>query len=235
MSPSFRLTLLPLFLELGFSTQLAPLTFGARYFFLMESGSVHCRMCSNDSGFYPLDRCSSTLFPTVATKMSPHIAKCPWEAKSSPLRTTAIEAFTSLKLVYFLPADSTRFLCTCVPTKHIVLFVECFHSVHVYIIYFFHSALFLRYSHNAWRSNSFTFTYCIVLYSLNMWQVNFLFPWFRLFLIFFPLKECKINILASISWCIGEWVSVEYFPSSGIPMLEGMHFFNFGEQFCNSN
>lgn len=127
------------------------------------------------------------------------------------------------------------FLCICVPTKQIVLFVEYFHSVHLYIINFFHSTLFLRYSNNAWRSNSFTFTCCIVFYSLNMWQVNFLFPWFRLFLIFFPLRECKINILASISWYIGEWVSVEYFPSSGIPVLEGMHFFNFGEQFLNSN
>lgn len=36
MSPSSHLLLLPLFLELGFATQLAPLTFGARYFFLIE-------------------------------------------------------------------------------------------------------------------------------------------------------------------------------------------------------
>lgn len=96
MSPSSHLLLLPLFLDLGFSTidiwDQILLSHGER--------SVRCRMCSDDSGFfYPLDRCSSTPFPTVATKMSPHTARCPWETKSSPLKTT------SLKLVCFLPAD----------------------------------------------------------------------------------------------------------------------------------
>lgn len=63
MSNSY-LILLPPFLEMDFLTQLAPLTSGARYSFLVKGGSVHCRMFRNNSGLCPLDRYSSISFPT---------------------------------------------------------------------------------------------------------------------------------------------------------------------------
>lgn len=36
-----------------------------------------------------------------------------------------------------------------------------------------------------------------------------------------------MHILVCVSWCISEWTSVEYLPTSGNPLLEGIHFFNF--------
>lgn len=152
--------------------------------------------------------------------------------KNHPLvRTTALEVSTVWKLLCFY---LLRFICyvSLYPYKANSV-VWYFHGQCPSVSKFFLSALVLRYSHShtdKWRSNSLTFTYCSIFHCLNR-------GWFPLdfFLIFFPLRQCKMNILVCVSWCIGEWVSIEYLPSSGISVLEGVHFFNFGKWFCNIN